>query len=257
MKKTLIALMALGGIAFGEGTMFTDLSATTTIDNITYTPGVELAGLPFTDGVSIGSFQDSDGNMAGVYGDKPAFTVAFTLNLTQALSTETQVDLIGISGDSADMGLTLLGDGTAQGKWNAGTHGDARLTLSDLSSYAYVMGEESFVTLTLTASKPNANGGRGIQVYVNDGTCVYNHAGLGTNNNTKFDAITINTELISSIAIVSGFSVVNAGAASPEAGAVGAALQAAVIPAPSVPEPATATLSLLALAGLAARRRRH
>ncbi len=253
MKKTLITLLAFAGMAFGEVTMFTNLGDTTsTVNSITYAPGVELTGLPFTDGVSIGSFTHTSNNIGGTSGDKAAITVAFTLNLTQALLTETQVDLIGISGNSGDVGLTLLGDGKAQGKWNGGTDGSSRMTLSDLSSYAYTVGEELFVTLTLTASKPSGNGGRGVQVYVNDGTCVFNHSSLATNNNTSFDAITVNTSLISSIAIdPSHPEFVTAGASSPEAAAIGRALQAAVIP-----EPTTATLSLLALAGLAARRRR-
>lgn len=255
MKKTFMTLLALGSVAFGEATLFTELGATDiTIGNITYQTG-KFGGLPFTDGVSVGSFTPStdDGVICGTFNNKPTITVAFTLNLTKALQTTSQVDLIGISGDNSDVGLTLLGDGKAQGKWNAGTHGEARMTLSDLSDYAYTVGDESFVTLTLAASNSSNYSGRGVQVYVNDGTCVFNHSTLGTNNNTKFDAITINTGLISSIAIEpSLLETVGAGASSVKIAAVGKALQTAV-----VPEPATATLSLLALAGLAARRRRH
>lgn len=253
MKKTLITLLAFAGVALGEVTLFTNLSDTTsTVNGITYAPGDELEGLPFTDGVSIGTFTNTSNDIGGTYRDKAAITVAFTLNLTQALLTTTQVDLIGISGNSGDVGLTLLSDGKAQGKWNGGVDGNARMDLSGLSSYAYTVGEESFVTLTLTASKPNGNGGKGVQVYVNDGTCVFNHASLATNNNTSFDAITVNTSLISSIAIDPSYpEIVDAGAANYAAAAIGRALQAAVIP-----EPTTVTLSLLALAGLAARRRR-
>ncbi|MBR5878309.1 MAG: hypothetical protein IKY91_02065 [Akkermansia sp.] len=242
MKKTLIALMAAATCAMGETSFFTDLSQTTsiTLNGIKYDSG------SFTGGINLG--KSGTTNYAGI-------TIAFTLNLTEALNTSSTKSLINIVGNTAAVGMQVLTDDTAQGTWKGGGDGNARMDLEGLKSHAYSLDGVNYVTLTLTATQPNQNGGNGngFQIYTNDGSNVFSHINLGTTNNTSFNSVTINKDLITSVAISPGVStILTGGEDSFTSAAIGRELQGMVIP-----EPATATLSLLALAGLAARRRRH
>ncbi len=93
--------------------------------------------------------------------------------------------------------------------------------------------------------------GSGVQVWSNT-TKLINDTGLKSQSNTSLASIYVNAGYIEALQFAPGWEgdeIVNTNAAF-------AAAAVEKLGAPAVPEPTTATLSLLALAGLAARRRR-
>lgn len=242
MKKTLITLLALGGLAMGDTTttIFTDLSQDATLGGIVFTAASNT------------EFATITGDIYGTHNNDAAMTGAITLNLTAALAASTDVNLIRVDGSSGDPGLRLdTTNDRIVGQWEDGAYGSKYINLSDLKDSAYTVGDNQYVTLTFSFSTTWNDGGHGTQVYTNDGSNVYDLGELASSSNTQFNGIMINTDYIKSVAINPALLASAAGKDSTVAAAVGVALQTA-----TVPEPTTATLSLLALAALAARRRR-
>ena len=254
MKKTIIALLALAGVAVADTattTIFTDLTQDKTItlsDNGSITWSA-------TDATFTGDI------CATVTNEQARASVSFTLNLTDAAtvgSTKTELVTITKTGYNSTMGLWLV-DGKISGRWNGDTFdkvtgqnnpgtasGQVAITsiLNDNDNVFTVDGDE-FIALTLvldrTCDAYNADH-VGMVLYDADGTAVWNCCSLGAAGFATYDAIKLNMDYVGSAA-----SITNAVLSPTDAGTQAAAL---------IPEPTTATLSLLALAGLAARRRR-
>ena len=212
MKKTIIALLALSGMA--------------------------MAAAPNELGIASG------GNFWG--GD---FTLTFTLN-EGALSATDTTDVLALywgtfsTGEYYSNGITLtwssdeavalyIGDGSMGG---VGSSADSA-QITESTTFSGSRGATFSTTLTMgetyTLKNVGGDGNQTVSLYA--GTDVTG-AALGT--------VTYNGNMNGGNADTTMGSVVNS--------------QYAYVPtpAPSVPEPTTATLSLLALAGLAARRRR-
>ena len=253
MKKTLITLLALAGVAAADTattTIFTDLTQDKTItlsDNSSITWSA-------TDATFTGDICST------VTGEQARASVSFTLNLTDAATvgtTKTELVTITKTDYVNTIGLWLV-DGKISGRWNDGTYdevsgqnnpgtasGQVAITsiLNDNDNVFTVDGDK-FIALTLvldrTCDAYNTDH-VGMVLYDADGSVVWNCCSLGAAGFTTYDAIKLNMDYVGSAA-----SITNAVLSPTDAGT-----QAALIP-----EPTTATLSLLALAGLAARRRR-
>ncbi len=252
MKKTLITLLVLGGLASAESalttTVFKDLNTSTTLNNITWnaTAGTITAA--------------NGGILCSTASSKQArATISFTLNLTAAAAVTGKTDFITVD-SSTDYGLWLTADGIS-GRWDTGeynTRGDKN-TVAEYSGVVsidsilssnnnvYTVDENKFIALTLVldrAADNNAGNGDnvGATLYDASGSRVWYCEALGSGSNTSYDGYTLNTNFITSASITPDI------VTSEKAGKLAAAL---------VPEPATATLSLLALVSLFARRRRH
>ena len=253
MKKTLITLLALASVAVADTatTIFTDLAQDKTItlsedSRITWSA---------TEATFTGDIYTA------VTGAQARASVSFTLNLTDAAtvgSTQTELVTITKTGYDGIIGLWLV-DGKISGRWkdetfdtvNGTDHGG---TASGQVSIASILADnenvftvdgDKFIALTLVLDRACDGFNKdnvGMVLYDADGSVVWNCCSLGTSGLSTYDAIKLNLDYVGSAA-----SITNAVLSPTDAGTQAAAL---------IPEPTTATLSLLALAGLAARRRR-
>ncbi len=173
--------------------------------------------------------------------------ITFTLNLTKAQTVTADTKLLQMD-MGGDVGLAITSTGLA-GTWNGGTGSRGAVTFETLLADSGVMVDEAgnkFITLTFVQTY-----GSGVQVWSNT-TKLINDTGLKSSSNTSLSSIYANSGYIEALQFDTtwqGDSIVNTNVAFNEAVATKLNLQ-------YIPEPATATLSLLALAGLAARRRR-
>ena len=266
MKKTLVAILALGGMA-----MATELSDATakiaygskaTTADITYTAGANHL-YPFTLTVTL----DADAFGAALIdcGENNRNYDIFSFDMT-GVTNYTGMAIIYRTATATDSDLyfnvsqTPASSGTRGGFIGgsvAAETGDNGFTPSNdnwLNTQVASWGEGATAALTLTGGMADAGASgaptSGLYLTINkaDGSTIqytasknyYKFTGL-----TGFDSFAINPDLVTSAYFFSE----NVDAATAKA------LNAAAIKA--APEPATATLSLLALAGLAARRRRH
>ena len=244
--------MALAGVALADTATFSNLSLNETItlsngNSITWTA---------TDGAFTGA-----GVYSTVSNQQARASVSFTLNLTEAASVgSTKTELVTITKEGYDsvMGLWLI-DGKISGRWNNGTYdkvsgegnpgtASGQVSINSIinnNENIFTVGEDKFIALTLVLDRTSDATYRnnvGMVLYDEDGDVVWNCCSLGASGFASYDEIKLNTDYVGNVA-----SVTNAVLSPADAGAQAAAL---------VPEPATATLSLLALCGLAARRRR-
>lgn len=256
MKKTLIALMALAGVVSAADTfVFADLSVSAPENGISW--NAETKKLTADTGYTLATNTGSNAQTA----------LTFALNLTQA-ATYSSADLcplitIATANNSgvaqSTYGLWLTDDGLS-GRWGNDEYNTrgSNNTLAEYSgvvsiesiltgnSNVYTVNGEKYISLTLVTDKSCSNNSGdtnnvGVTTYDADGNRVWYCEALAGSSLNQFTSIELNTDYISSAAITPTL-------LSPTA----AGTQAAMF----IPEPATATLSLLALAGLAARRRR-
>ena len=240
MKKTIIALLALGGVAAAADTSvleeayigFTDFSSGkaalgTMKDSITLsTEGniTTLSGVTF----------DTSSDTAGADG----FSITLVVNLAEMKNVESFTPIATGSavrnGSTYTIGMGLTADRKLNGYWGSGAYDDG--PTSD------VLGSEGSVTLTYTLGAHDDSSGSWI--YVGDNETSYYATGLSTSYST-FDTIKIDNLG----GAVEQVYVHNRVLSTAEVGTLMGEIA-------SIPEPTTATLSLLALAGLAARRRR-
>jgi hypothetical protein len=239
MKKTLIALVALSGAAMA-GTQVWDLSTSVTSGDYLYDATTGL----FTDNAEV------DGTVLNdVNGTKQIQTnICFTLNLTEAQKVTENTKLIKMD-MGGDIGLCLTSTGLAS-TWG-GTTSSSRgsvsydTLLADSGVFTDKNGDKC-ITLTFVETY-----GSGVQVWSNT-TKHINDGGLKASGNTSLSSIYVNAGYIEALQFAPGWegdAIVN----------TNAAFNTAVVEklgAVTIPEPTTATLSLLALCGLAARRRR-
>ena len=254
MKRTIIALMALVGVASAATTTVTDLTTSVTSDNVTYTAPTTTGGEGSFTGAGIWEL----GGRSRAQG-----ALTFTLNLTELGKLTDQTTLVTVD-SSADIGL-IWGQYNDEwgiaGNWQGGLwtdSGKSFVSYSKLKSDAWSVADnatDGFITLTMTVADTQGDQG-GMQLYkAGSNTSYYSTNGLGSSSNTAIDAFKFDTSLIKNAAVTSGW--VDGGTAS----GLGTNLETTFTSAHGgkvalVPEPTTATLSLLALAGLAARRRR-
>ena len=238
MKKTLIALMALAGVAFGE-------------TPITFNTGEFNWSLDYT--------LDSLG-----YTNGDAFTLTFKVdsynyNNGLILTMNSGYHMVGykVSSDTAYAGLTSNGS-VASGIYGADgaeikTQSFATPSNQDATTKTITWdsnsGEYVYTWFTTDVDK---NTHQGCQKYIKDATITVSSDGtnscvtLAIANGPKTVA-NLNGVVLNANDIVLGSLVTSASGTLSVGGGQAVAI---------IPEPATATLSLLALAGLAARRRR-
>lgn len=240
---------ALLGLATAHATTttFWDLSNDAVINNIQWN-------------AATGTFTALEGGQlcTTVSGQQARATVSFTLNLTAAANAQLTEKVALFTIDSnTDFGLWLTPTGIS-GRWNNDEY-NTRASNNSAAEYSGVVSITSimenntnvftvegntYIGLTLVADKAcdnNNTGNVGLTLYDAAGDRVWYCEALGSADNQNYDGFILNTDYIDLSASITP-SVLSSTAAG----------QAAAL----IPEPATATLSLLALAGLAARRRR-
>ncbi len=246
MKKTIIALIALAGVAYA-GTEFTDLSTGKTLSGITYNlPAAESTKASFT-----GSISKPGG------GDVAEVGVALTLNLTDiqaffstAENSTKSITLMTFDVDT-NVGLALTNSGIT-GMWDDKIWNNAsNFTISYASLNDTWVGKDGDTYVTIAVSHANVGGNDGgLMVYSPDEK-LGGYNGLGSSSNDNMTKIEFDTAYVISAAINPGWS--DSSTCQSLAASLATSTKAIT---GVIPEPTTATLSLLALCGLAARRRR-
>ncbi len=216
------------------------------------------------------TISSSDGSLPGTAGststEQIAYSLTFSLNL-DAMATWLKTNTYGecyilqttsndnpdYTGNPGTMGLKLNSDGTIETTWNASGRGNTHktslfsvssdrstATLASNISASLIDGSSADSLGSIVLSYTVGNGTIGTKVYTGDGSTLITDDGLRSSNHMELASVDLNSAFIDDFAITSD------------------ALEPVEIKTISklVPEPATATLSLLALAGLAARRRR-
>lgn len=250
MKKTLIVLLALGGVAAADSQTFTNLSQSLTLGDVTY----DATTGKFT-GSGITS-ADADGKSFGI------ITFAVDWNAAKKITGDSPlVELIFNSSDdtkNSGFALKYVENDTPQvSAWwgDAMNTGGSKNNDALTSSVQTINGKEyAMLSLHYERIVAGAAGDGGITVYNSEGVKSLEHWGLGSTGAgfTTVYGIQVNTNLVSAITITPG--VANWDEDAVAVAAIPTLVQAMTV---TVPEPTTATLSLLALAGLAARRRRR
>lgn len=242
MKKTLVAILACGSAAFAvTNTQIFDLTTSVTASDSPYFYNATTG--TFTDNPDITGTVLNETNGNG----QIQTNISFVLNLTEAQqvtspTTILTMDMVG------DIGLVLTDSGIST-SWNGDTSGRSSidyttLTLADSGAFVAIDGN-TYITLTMVQTY-----GSGVQLYSNT-TKFFSDGGLKGSDNKTLNAITINSDYLASIQFAPEWLTTEA-----KWKEKNQAFDTAARP-HITPEPATATLSLLALAGLAARRRRH
>ncbi|MBQ8807262.1 MAG: PEP-CTERM sorting domain-containing protein [Bacteroidaceae bacterium] len=237
MKKTIIALLALGGIAMGI-----------TLDELTYTAGnaattTEDATFSYVLTLDVAQLKKllEKGQPVAAWGTK---IVEYTCN-----DTATGIVVNG-SGPASKIASSSLyakwGDNIAWG--NFMTDGASSIDLADLNGEEEGTGWSDVLGAAITYSFSSSAGTKGALTLVgaND-TVIINH-------NTTMEDLKSSSATGAAISfgdVVTGYYYSN------DVLTVADAKEASKLAAfASIPEPTSATLSLLALAGLAMRRRR-
>ncbi len=255
MKTTCIIMLALASsLAGATTTLFTELNTSATSGNVTYTaPG---------NGSTMGSITGTGAWVAAnaSNGSRQQFSSSVTLTLdTESIAgITTEAELLRFDTSNAnvsyslfakinDAGTVVLTIGYNEVVW--ANNSNPTYALSSLPTYTGMNGEE-LTTLTYVLKPINkVDNSGGVRVYSSEAEApILSVPGMGTTSSAyNFKNILVNTDY------ARAFAVSNEGLAAADAVEAAATLATA----PAIPEPATATLSLLALAGLAARRRRH
>ena len=225
MKKTLIALVAMAGISMGAEGLVTDASEPTWTALTLTTP----ANNQLTSGNSAIDWSEETGNLT------ESWALSFTLDPSRAANAYLFGTVKGSSGaDGYTLSITSAGAiALNQNKSNnvltvgSYTADDSAVAITlQFVKYVDEAGADLSGEFTLTVGDASAT-----YVVENFDNTVFNK---GVNNNVWTNG---GTEKLYNISLAT-------------AGCV------TIASSPVVPEPATATLSLLALCGLAARRRR-
>lgn len=238
MKKTIIALLALSGIAMGKGTATTFGDKTFYKESVAST--VTLSG--YSSAANWCYVLDLDVNKLKAF--------------VSAETSTTSITLIDALHSERSMGIELIkdaqGDMYTQARWQKQIWNGAAAKDTGLDSVLTDLNWEKVagVSLAFGTGKSNAN----YTIAFADATGnildthTYTFNGLLSSAGTSPDqGIVLSTDYVDSFYVFDG-SIDS----SPLATVAGKAAAFA-----AVPEPTTATLSLLALAGLAARRRRR
>ncbi len=251
MKKTLIAAVLLLGLAAGtqaETTYFTDLSQTTTVNGLTFTLAESgLSTITATDTALL--YTANTDNQA-------AASITFTFDLTAVkaayadgtINANTNTALVSINYGGANTNNAGIGINNAHTLISvvsdAGAVTGSPQHVEQTATATYTANGREYVTYTLTSnSLAAANDVKGWTAYNASGTQLGQAPGYYSSSEAyrAVDSFFINTDFVTAVAITN-YALTDADTI--------ASISA------NIPEPATATLSLLALAGLATRRRR-
>ena len=248
--STFISLLAGGllqGSAVAATTIFTDLSQSSSGGDISYTSPEEGSVNGFATGTISSAVSAS--------GDRHPSSVTLSLNLSAmrdavqepGFSNTLLVDLrTSESETSGSIGLMLTTDGL-KFSWEGNAWSPQYVTLDSLQNLSYTVEGSDYVTLTLVAAAW-AEGTKGTKLLDAEGEGVVCSNGVsftygGLTSTQNYQAVFVNTKYITGMGITPGV-------ATPEE--IVAATKSL-----AVPEPATASLSLLGLVALMARRRRR
>lgn len=251
MKKTLITLLAISGLAMGatvtqeQSTAYLNAgTAGTAVENWTqawYNTPITLTKNDNGSVTLTGDFWKKEGSYS-------TFALAITLDGSKlTLPTEGAESLVKYDGSIADTGLGLTSAGKITGTWVYG----------NTTNYAYLTANSTLATDKLTTVVLTFNT-HGTAIYLApEGN--YTNGTFWSNSGLRGDIGTCNGITLSATAVAamvnmttwSGSDVIVTRGDNEFARAAVGITNGFIIP-----EPATATLSLLALAGLAVRRRR-
>ena len=239
MKKTIIALVALTGVAMGTTTEFTISKADGATWGDATTPGT---GITFT---------ENDAALTLSY----LYTSGSGGSATVIGSWETPSSYVGTYSPKVQLTSANRTDSWTL-TFSLTNNTEEAITLTDMSFYTYVVnGGGSDKNIDFTASAYLS----GVTNAVTASFTNSSVAGSGEKGATHTVAFTFDTpvNLSAGASHELSFTLTNT-TQNTFAGLTGGNVTYAVVPGPSpnIPEPATATLSLLALAGLAGRRRR-
>lgn len=250
MIKTFIALLSVTSVAFAvDTTRVFDLENNVVADDAlgylySYDPSTHF-----------GTFED-DANVSGdlfttMANGKIQTNVTFTLDLTDVMAAAarseftTPVVLVNLDLNAMDIGLYLTAEGIGFGKAYNSLQGTTLRYDSLLSNPYSFEGTSGHAYITLTFAQHQ----NGIKILDNNASTELVTNGYKSASNSSLNSISVNTEYIEGVQFYNAwptngnFTDVNEGFDLAMKGKL-------------CPEPATAMLSLLALAGLAARRRR-
>ncbi len=257
MKTLFTTLLCVGCAAVASAAV--DLSSTVTLydiaDGVTFESGDET--------VSVSSFSGSEGLDLKVTStdaallsatstdEQASYSITFTLDLGRVLSGQTEYLVNVAHPDKSDgnIGLKANGDASLELLWNNSHFSKTGQTCKVWLKTDGVL-DPATVGSIYDISAENPNGFASFTLSVDrTGTALYNSAGVAILDSSSLHAagnhyvgeIMLNSEYIDNVAIT------------PSKLTDVASIKTVSL---LVPEPTTATLSLLALAGLAARRRR-
>ncbi|PND06772.1 hypothetical protein CXT88_07505 [Akkermansia muciniphila] len=253
MKFSTFISLLLGGLLQGSAvaatTFFTDLSQNFSGGDISYSS-------PEDDSVN-GFAAGAISSAVTTGGERHPSSITLSLNLSAMRSAIQEADFFNIllvdlriseNSTSGSIGLMLTADGLKfayQGSvWSPGA--SAYLSLESLANLSYTVEETDYVTLTLVAAV-QSDGAKGTKVVDDKGNGVpcnngRNFAYTDLTTSQNYQTVLVNTDYVTGMGITPGV-------ATPEE--IVAATRSL-----AVPEPATASLSLLGLAALMVRRRR-
>ncbi len=253
MKFSTFISLLLGGLLQGSAvaatTFFTDLSQNFSGGDISYSS-------PEDDSVN-GFAAGAISSAVTTGGERHPSSITLSLNLSAMRSAIQKADFFNIllvdlriseNSTSGSIGLMLTVDGLKfayEGSvWSPGA--SAYLSLESLASLSYTVEETDYVTLTLVAAV-QSDGAKGTKVVDDKGNGVpcnngRNFAYTDLTTSQNYQTVLVNTDYVTGMGITPGV-------ATPEE--IVAATRSL-----AVPEPATASLSLLGLAALMVRRRR-
>lgn len=235
MKKTLFAIMLMGCVASASPLL--DLSKDAVFDEITYTAETGL----FTGSIYYASQNKVQSN------------TSITLNLTDLNSffTNNAEQVITLVNVNMDTDVSLVATASGLEVYQGGTlYRDEKTVsyqtlLSDKSLFVANDGD-TYITLTFAQVRAEA------RIYTTNST-LYSETGMTTSGTDTFENIYVNSDYIAAVEFSNAWPT-NGTAENFQL--LTASLDSSVKTV-LLPEPATATLSLLALCGLAARRRRR
>ncbi|MBR5213653.1 MAG: PEP-CTERM sorting domain-containing protein [Akkermansia sp.] len=238
MKRTLIAFFALGSAAMGV-----------TLEDAVVTGNGTLALPESTDAITGVAVVNIDELKAAM--SKNAELAKYTLiNFDADQDIGLQTNYISYNHDGDDATAAVIKESGLYGAWNnGGAYSVGMNTGTGFESADFWQGGVSAaVTLTYEYSK----GTSGTFTLLDTDGNVLKSVGGNYNTTLRGQGLSFGTVVLNERFVTNAY-IFNQVVTADEAKALGQAAAEAAL----VPEPTTATLSLLALAGLAARRRRH
>lgn len=256
MKKTLITLMALGGVALGstDGVQYTSTNALTLGTPLTLSADTTNKKTTVVDGIGSVSEGNDSINWTENTGNLQSWALTFTVTpeLKANKNDLNATDLVSTRRADGAQGYILAAN--AEGELLIKTYNGSALATSESSFIS--AGTATTLTLTFVADVADEyygfyNAGEAAGTVVGGTFTVFSGETAILTYSVDKSGIA-NTDFVKNSASL----WTSSGAASINATYKYSSVGLSQLDSKIIPEPATATLSLLALAGLAARRRR-